>query len=174
MLELGFPYRYVQWVMVCLTTVEYIINVNGDLTEPFVGKKGIRQGDPISPYLVVICMEYLNRCLMELHGNKLFYFHPKCKRMGLTHVCFANNLLLFTRGDTQSVQQLMMVLDKFTAASGLKANQMKSSIYFRGVGEEIKQEILEYQGCLKGCCHLNIWGYLSPPTNLASCSVSPW
>lgn len=69
MVELGFPYRYIQWVMVCLTTVSHIINVNGEVTEPFEAKKGIRHGDPISPYLFIICMEYLNRCLKELQHN---------------------------------------------------------------------------------------------------------
>lgn len=39
MIELGFPYRYIQWIMVCLTTVEYVINVNGELTEPFQARK---------------------------------------------------------------------------------------------------------------------------------------
>lgn len=59
MVELGFPYRYIQWIMVCLTTISYTVNVNGECTELFEAKKGIWQGDPISPYLFVLCMEYL-------------------------------------------------------------------------------------------------------------------
>lgn len=130
LMELGFPYRYVQWVMICLTTVAYTANVNGEFTELFEAKKGIRQGDHISPYLFVICMEYLNRCLLDLQHNKDFHFHPRCKRLVLVHVCFADDFLLFTRGDTKSVQHLMNELDKFVTASGLKANQLKSCIYF--------------------------------------------
>lgn len=153
MIELGFPHNYINWIMTCLNTVSYVINVNGDLTEAFEAKKGIRQGDHISPYLFVICMKYLNRCLLELKDNRLFHYfhyHPKCKRVGLIHLCFADDLLLFTRGDISSIRRLLSVLDKFAAASGLKANQLKSNIYFGGVGVHLKQEILELSGMCEG------------------------
>lgn len=101
--KLGFLVRYIKWVIVCLSTVSYTVNVNGELTELFEAKKGLGQGDPISPYLSVICMEYLNKCLMELHYNRQFHYHPRCKT-GLIHICFADDLLLFTRGDVDSVQ----------------------------------------------------------------------
>lgn len=120
--ELGFSYRYIRWIMACLTTVSYTVNVNRELTEPFEAKKGIRQGDPISPYMFVICMEYLYRCLLELQSNKQFHYHPRCKKVGLIHVCFSDDLLIFSRGDVNSVQQLMLVIDRFASASGLKAN----------------------------------------------------
>lgn len=73
--------------MVCLTAVSYSINVNGELTVPFEGRRGLRQGDPISPYLFVLCMEYLNRYLMGLKDIQGFRFHPRCKKLNLTHVC---------------------------------------------------------------------------------------
>lgn len=75
--ELQFPHRYIQWIMVCQTSISYVINVNGELTELFQARKGLRQGDSISPYLFVIFMEYLHRCLIELQGNKLFYLAVK-------------------------------------------------------------------------------------------------
>lgn len=133
MLELGFPYKFVNWVMACITTASYTFNVNGDLTSPFQAKKGLRQGDPISPYLFVICMEYLNRCLMQLTKNSEFRYHPRCKRLNLMHICFADDLLLFSKGDVGSVTQLFEAFKLFSSASGLKANQSKSSIYFGGV-----------------------------------------
>lgn len=42
MMELGFPHKYINWIMVCLTTVSYVINVNGELTEVFEARKGLR------------------------------------------------------------------------------------------------------------------------------------
>lgn len=146
----GIPHRISNWIVQCLSTVSYTIMVNGELVEPFMAKRGLRQGDPISPYLFVLCMEYLNRCLGELRQNKRFHYHPKCKRFNITHVCFADDLLLFSRGDASSVQQMMTVLEKFGAASGLKANQLKSCIYFGGVKQAIKQEILQMTGMTEG------------------------
>lgn len=75
--ELGFPPRYIQWIMACLSNVTYTVNVNGELTDHFESRKGLRQGDPISSYLFVICMEYLNRCLKGLQNNERFHYHPR-------------------------------------------------------------------------------------------------
>jgi len=49
-LELGFPYKFINWVMVCITIASYTSNVNGNMTSPFQAKKGLRPGDLISPY----------------------------------------------------------------------------------------------------------------------------
>lgn len=97
--EMNFPQRFVGWVMKCLTSVIYRVRVNGEITSPFQARKGIRQGDPISPYLFVLCMEYLDRCLRVLEREKEFHYHPRCRRLGLIHICFADDLLIFARGD---------------------------------------------------------------------------
>lgn len=150
MLELGFPSQFVEWVMSCLSTVSYTFNVNGDLTHPIEAKKGLRQGDPMSPYLFVIYMEYLNRCMLGLQFNKNFHFHPRCKKLNLTHVCFVDDLLLFARGDLTSIQQLHSTFLEFSSASGLMANAAKSSIYFGGVRPDIQEQILNTFGWSKG------------------------
>jgi hypothetical protein len=64
LLKLGFNSRWVKSVMRCVTNVKYAIKVNGDLTESFIPTRGIRQGDPISPYLFLLCAEGLS-CLLQ-------------------------------------------------------------------------------------------------------------
>lgn len=158
--ELGFPYRFTNLIMICLTSVSYTISVNRELVEPFKARKDIRQGDPIFPYLFgifVICMEYLNRCLLGLQQNKRFHYHPRCKKIGLTHVCFADVFLLFTRDDVSSVQQLMIVLDKFVVAFGLFANQLKSCVCFGGVNDAIKHEFLSITSMIEGQLPFKYW-----------------
>lgn len=150
MLALGFPNQFVKWIMVCLNTVSYSFNINGELTKPFKARKGLRQGDPLSPYLFVLCMEYLDRCLKGLRDRPQFSFHLRCKKLNLTHVCFADDLLLFARGDVHSVRELYTAFQIFSNSSGLRANVNKSSIYFGGVRPEVQEEILEEFQFTKG------------------------
>jgi len=60
--------------------------------------------------------------------NSEFNFHPKCIRLGISHLAFPDDLMLFSRGDVISVRILMDCLRKFKASSGLSANVLKSSI----------------------------------------------
>lgn len=88
-------------------------------------------------------MDYLNRCLSSLKDNALFQYHPRCKKLNITHVCFADDLLLFSRGDANSVRELYKAFQLFSTTSGLKANLNKSSIYFGGVCPDVQHGILE-------------------------------
>lgn len=81
--------------MSCVTTVSYSIVVNGNPSQPFKAAKGLRQGDPISPFLFAIAMEYLSRLLNGLKKDRKYRFHPSCSKLGITHLSFADDLLIF-------------------------------------------------------------------------------
>ncbi|XP_015081362.1 uncharacterized protein LOC107024978 [Solanum pennellii] len=108
-------------------------------TQSFDAAKGLRQGDPMSPFLFAIAMEYLSRLLKGLKDDKAFKYHPKCSKLDITHLCFADDLLLFSRGDLESVKAIQMCFSQFSQASGLQANLNKSSIYCGGVQMEVRQ-----------------------------------
>lgn len=110
--ELGFPIKFVRWVMECVQTVSYSLLINGAPTPPFKAGKGLRQGDPLSPYLCALSMEHLARCLHSLDDDKRFKFHPRCKRARVTHLMFADDLLLFCRGDEGSIIALFEQFEK--------------------------------------------------------------
>ncbi|XP_074305100.1 uncharacterized protein LOC141640037 [Silene latifolia] len=87
------PNQFKGWIMQCVTTATYSLNLNGNVFGFFKGKRGLRQGDPLSPLLFKVCMEYLYRLLNYSSANNCFNFHPMCKQMKLTHIMFADDLL---------------------------------------------------------------------------------
>lgn len=117
---------FINWIMSCVTTVSYSIVVNGLLRTPFPAKKGLGQGDTLLPFLFALGMEYLSRCLGHLKIIPDFSFHA---RLGITHLMFAYDLLLFARADHSSLQLMFEPFTKFFQASGLVANLTKSDIY---------------------------------------------
>ncbi|XP_021765925.1 uncharacterized protein LOC110730428 [Chenopodium quinoa] len=116
---------------------------------PFEAKKGLRQGDPMSPFLFAIVMEYLSRCLYELSLNPDLNFHPRCEKLCLTHMMFADDLLMFSRADSESVKLLFHAFYKFSKASGLSANLDKNEVYFGGVFVDIQTELRDLLGSLR-------------------------
>jgi hypothetical protein len=133
MREMNFPPKFIHWIMVCVSTVSYKYAINGQHSEVLKAKMGLRQGDPISPLLFVLIMEYLHRCLQNLHKNPNFNFHPKCEKLQITNICFADDLIMFTRGDEASIKLMMGEFQKFSDSTGLKANPAKCKVYFGGV-----------------------------------------
>lgn len=127
------------------------------------GMKGLRQGDPFSPLLFVIEMDYLTRKLKQATKDMLFRFHPGCKKLSINNLCFADDLLLFSKGITSVVQCLRDAFQEFSRVSGLIANISKSNIYFGGVAEGIQNRILKLSGFSKGIFPMRYLGFpLSP------------
>ncbi|XP_074318444.1 uncharacterized protein LOC141655257 [Silene latifolia] len=136
--------------MACVTSPYYSLLINGEVHGFFPGKCGLRQGDPLSPYLFVICMEVLSRLLRRLPRAANFSYHPKCVQLNLTHLVFADDLLVFTRGDLPSVKAVADCIDTFSHFSGLHANLAKTDLYFRGVAETVREIILNATGFSMG------------------------
>src|SRR3954465_1386256 len=90
--EIGLPRKFIDWVMASVTIVSYKFNVNGNLTDFMQVRRGIRQGDPLSPLLFVIIMEYMNIIMQKMQSDPGFKHHAKCKKLKLTNLIFANDV----------------------------------------------------------------------------------
>uniref|UniRef100_A0A803PY04 Reverse transcriptase domain-containing protein n=1 Tax=Cannabis sativa TaxID=3483 RepID=A0A803PY04_CANSA len=91
---LNFPSRFVRWVMACLEGSTYSVVLNERLQRSFKEKKGLRQGDPLSPLIFVIIMDYLTKRLKLEATQNTFKYHPLCKNLNLVSLYFADDLIL--------------------------------------------------------------------------------
>ncbi|XP_058727178.1 uncharacterized protein LOC131598614 [Vicia villosa] len=112
--------------------------------------KASYQGDPISPYLFVILMEYLLRCLHHMQLDPKFNHHSKCQKLQLTNLMFSDDVLLLSRGDTLSVELLLTAFTKFLNSTGVQTNKTKSNLYFGAVPNDVKDNIFNLTGFKEG------------------------
>jgi hypothetical protein len=133
--DFGFPDSTIKLIMHCVTSSTFTILWNGNKLPPFNPTHGLRQGDPLSPYLFILCMEKLSIAINNavLHGN----WEPI--RMSSTiphisHLLFADDVLLFTKAKNSQFRFIKDLFDRFSQASGLKINlSMSRAFYSSGI-----------------------------------------
>ncbi|GJU82334.1 hypothetical protein Tco_1284699 [Tanacetum coccineum] len=138
----GFHNRMISWIMECVGSTSFSISINGVLHGYFKGKRGLRQGDPLSPYLFTLVMEVLTLIIQRRVRDSDFVYHRYCSKLELVNLCFADDLFLFTHGDVHSATILMEALTEFKLVSGLVPSIPKSTAYFCNVLNHVKIGIL--------------------------------
>ena len=88
----------------------------------------------------------LSRLLDVATVHGVFSYHPKCKRVGLTHLCFANDLLIFSKGNISSIIGIQNVLRFYYSISGLQLNCSKSEMYSTGISRDMLREMQQLTG----------------------------
>ena len=125
-----FDPKWIRWIMECVTTVEYTLLINGSMTRSFKPSQGLRQGDPLSPYLFLMCANILSISLTHAEALKKIR-GIKVGKNGLvfSHLLFADDSLLFFRKDKNSVQNLQSILEWYCSISGQSINLAKSDVF---------------------------------------------
>ena len=95
MTKLGFSEQWVERVMKCVTTVRYRIKVNEEYSDSIVPHRGLRQGDPLSPYLFILCAEGLSSMLQRAEENGKIEGISVCRGAPkIYHLFFADDSLI--------------------------------------------------------------------------------
>ncbi|WZY68165.1 hypothetical protein YC2023_000405 [Brassica napus] len=143
--RLGFHDIWIKMIMQCVSTVTYSFLINGSPRGRVQPSRGIRQGDPLSPYIFILCSEVLsglcNRASEEgsLKGIRVARACPR-----VNHLLFADDTMFFIRANKQSTQCLSKILKQYEEASGQSINNSKSSISFsRKTPQELRAKIKE-------------------------------
>uniref|UniRef100_A0A803NFH1 Reverse transcriptase domain-containing protein n=1 Tax=Cannabis sativa TaxID=3483 RepID=A0A803NFH1_CANSA len=141
--KMGFMENWVQLLMRCVKSASYKF-VHGNFeVGPIVPSRGIRQGDPLSPYLFILCAEGLTALLRKyeqrglIHGCKVANGAPR-----ISHMLFADDSYLYCKANEVEARRIKEILYKFELASGQKVNFAKSSIFFSSNVEDNLRNVL--------------------------------
>ena len=119
MQKLGFLEKWIERVMTCVTTTSFSILLNGKPYGNMTPSRGIRQGDPLSPYVFLLCAEGFTSLLAKaksdgkIHGATICRGAPK-----VSDLLFAVDSLLFYRETQNEVEVVSEMLQTYANASG--------------------------------------------------------
>ena len=137
----------------CILTAKFSVLVNGVSAGFFSSSKGLRQGDPLSPYLFVMGMEVLSVLIRRVVEGGFISGCNIWRGSGpvanISHLFFADDIIVFCEAKKEYMTYLSWILCWFEVVSGLRINLAKSEIILVGEVEEILEMVVEL-GCKVG------------------------
>ena len=144
--KLGFCEKWVSLVLECISIVSYLILVNRESRGDIRPSRGLRQGDPLSLYLFLLCTKGVNRMLQKAAPDDCIRGFSLCKKgPKISHLFFADNSQLFCRASLLDLQVIQNILSLYEKALGQKLYWEKTIIFFsKAVSEDTKTQISNY------------------------------
>eukprot|EP00253_Pinus_taeda_P007926 PITA_07926 len=147
----GFEKRWREWIFSMISTPFFSILVNGNPSKPFNASRGIRQGDPLSPFLFILAADGLGRIIKrETRRNKLRGLKLWGNNLTITHQQFVDDIMLFREVSLREVRIIKEVLETFSEASGMEINKEKSCTLIFNTPEAIKAHLTRTLGFKQG------------------------
>ncbi|KAA3472331.1 reverse transcriptase [Gossypium australe] len=141
MLKMGFARKWVDLIMKCITTAFYAVITNGRKGSNFQPTRGVRQGDPLSPFLFLICSEGFSY-LMRTTKKNGFIRGAKASKRGpeITHLLFADDCIMFSEATDKGARIMKDILKEYESCSGQCVNFNKSTIFYSSNTSREKRE----------------------------------
>ncbi|GJY20644.1 RNA-directed DNA polymerase, eukaryota, reverse transcriptase zinc-binding domain protein [Tanacetum coccineum] len=170
--SLGFGLKWRSRIKTCLSSSRASILVNGSPTSEFSINRGLKQGDPLSPFLFILVMEGLHNAFADAVGNGLISgIYINNSSINISHLFSADDVIITTGWNARDLENIIRVLHVFYLASGLKINIHKSNIYGIGVNEDEVYNMASNAGCIAGNIPFN---YLGLPIGSNLKSIASW
>ncbi|GJS68656.1 putative RNA-directed DNA polymerase, eukaryota, reverse transcriptase zinc-binding domain protein [Tanacetum coccineum] len=144
--------------------------VNGSPTAEFDLQRGLRQGDPLSPFLFILVMEVLHVAIEDAINAGLFY-GAKLHSLHVSHLFFMDDVLLLGEWSSVNISNLVNLLNCFYKVSGLKHNLHKSNLFGIGVDPSEVSNSALVTGCQAQCLPFS---YLGLPIGSNMARVNSW
>eukprot|EP00253_Pinus_taeda_P011910 PITA_11910 len=147
----GFCRRWVDWIHSLISYPSFSILVNGTPSKTFSASRGIRRGDPLSPFLFILAAEGLGRFIKkQREANKIKGLKLWGNNLPLTHQQFVDDIMLFGEPTVKEVKHLRRILDLFAEASGLEINREKSCVFIFNSVDQVKAHLIRLLGFRRG------------------------
>jgi hypothetical protein len=168
----GFSQTWCTWIEKIVSKGCVGVQVNDDIGHFFQTKKGLRQGDPLSPLLFNIVADMLAVLISRAKNNDQFRgLVPHLIDGGLSVLQYADDTILFMENDLDQARNLRLVLNTFEKLSGLKINFHKSELFCFGEAKENVRHFVQIFGCKEGSFPFK---YLGIPMNTHKLRNKDW
>jgi hypothetical protein len=165
----GFSQKWCRWIDQVVSGGSVGVLVNDELGHFFQTKKGLRQGDPLSPLLFNVAVDML--AILIDRSIKLSHFHgliPHLVEGGVSILQYADDAILFLEDDLEKAENLKLVLRAFERLSGLKINFHKSEVFLFGEAKEKMSEYVSLFGCKEEAMPFRYLGIPMSPRKLSN------
>ncbi|GKA28194.1 RNA-directed DNA polymerase, eukaryota [Tanacetum coccineum] len=146
--KFGFGEKWCKWIQSCLRSSRGSILINGSPTEEFQFYKGLKQGDPLSPFLFILIMESLHLSFQRVVDNGMFNGIKLSSSLSISHLFYADDAVFMGQWCDGNISTLIHVLECFYRASGLRINMSKSKILGVNVDSDKVKGAASKLGCL--------------------------